>query len=138
MSDAVSIMRVDIGDTAVVVDATTICEVLGRTSITSIPGPTGLIGIIPWGGRALAVLDIAPFIGATSDIERPRTLVVTLDDAIVAVPIDRVYEPRPASTIRSAHAMRTAFVHREVEIDGMALPVFDIASLLASFDGVKS
>ena len=68
MSDAVSIMRVDIGDAAVVVDATTIREVLGRTSITSIPGPAGLIGIIPWGGRALAVLDIAPFIGATSDI----------------------------------------------------------------------
>jgi chemotaxis signal transduction protein len=132
--DVMSVMRVDVGAMSLAMDASTVQEVLGATDVVAIPGPRGLVGVMAWDGRALVVVDLAPFIAADSDVKRPRTLIVNAFGSTVAVPIDRAYEPVESPTVREAHAMRLAFARSEVDIDGATFPLFDVEALLAALD----
>ncbi|HJL17404.1 MAG TPA: chemotaxis protein CheW [Sandaracinaceae bacterium LLY-WYZ-13_1] len=116
-------------------DASAVREVLGRVSVTSVPGgPVGLMGVIPWRGRAVAVLDVAPMLGGTHPSQEPRNRTVVLESSqqAVALPVDGVREARPIAAPRPAHAVRMPHASLEVEVDERVMALFDLNEWLAT------
>ena len=129
------VMRVDIDSISIAIDVASVREIIGEIEVTSIPGPRGLVGVTPWDGRALAVVDLGSLLGLPALEKRPRTLIVEASGATLAMPVDRAFEPRDTRGIEDAHARRIPFAELEVSLDGQGLPLFDVASLVTSFEG---
>jgi chemotaxis signal transduction protein len=135
IGDMRCVMRVDIDSLSIAIDVASVREIIGEIEVTSIPGPRGLVGVTPWDGRALAVVDLGALLGLESLEKRPRTLIVEVRGATLAMPVDRAYEPRETRGAEDAHARRIPFADLEISLDGQGLPLFDVSSLVASFEG---
>lgn len=131
------VLPVTIGGGWIALAATSVWEVMGAASVTAVPGGTsGLVGVLPWRGRAVAVLDLAVFVGGERlERSRARTVIVGTGDETVALPVDRVREVRVADEVRPAHAARLPFATREVELDELVMPLFAPGEWLTTLDG---
>ncbi|MHB8877284.1 MAG: chemotaxis protein CheW [Myxococcaceae bacterium] len=136
MSQALLPLRLD--GNWVAIDALLAREVLGRRPFVPIPGASaGLPGVIAWKGRAIAVVDLLAMDGGPakpSGEPRERTVVVQVGETTFALPVDAVREVQVASEeqLHLPRATRVRFAEREVELDGTALPVLDLAAVVAA------
>lgn len=135
----VVVLAAALGPRWIAVRASDIREILGRVSVVPLPsGREGLIGVVPWRGRAVAVLDLAATVGDDTGGARARTLILELGTDTIAVPVDRVREARLAEATRAGHAAKTPFSTVEVELEGEVMPLFEPSLWLATLEGGSS
>lgn len=130
------VVAVALGSRWIAIRAEEVCEVLGNVPIVALPGgPDGLVGVVAWRGRAVAVLDLGPLVGDQpfSD-SRARMLLLQVGMDAIALPVDRAREARAAESARPAHTTRTRFCSLEVEVGGQLMPLFDLAQWLAALE----
>lgn len=128
------VVRLEVGGIRLAIPAASVREVVGALGVMRVPGgPAGLVGVVPWNGRAIAVLDLVALLEGSPDRElRPRTLVVETDGTTLAIPIDRAHEPSPPEASRPAHAVRMPHARLEVDLAGSTLPLFEPTEFLRS------
>jgi chemotaxis signal transduction protein len=136
---ALSIVPLQLRDVWLALPAQTVQEILGQRPWVVIAGaPSELPGVIAWRGRAIALLDLGALVGGARPLgtgeSRRRTLIVQLDGATLAIPVDGVREVQqiPDDSVRRAQATRQRFADHEVELDGIPLPLIDLDQLVAS------
>jgi chemotaxis signal transduction protein len=119
--------------------ADALVEILGRRPWVPITGaPPELPGVLAWRGRAIALLDLGNLVKGGQPLQRGdsrrRVLVLTHEDCTLALPVDDVREvlELPADRIRPCSATRQRFAEREIELDGVPIPLLDPAALVAS------
>ena len=119
-----------------VVPANTVQEILGEQRWVPIAGaPAEMPGVISWRGRAVAVLDLGSLSGGAplaAGESRRRTIVVTVDEATLALPVEGVREVQevPDEAVRPAQLTRLRHATTEVELDGVPMPLIDLADLV--------
>ena len=117
-------------------------EVLGERTWVPLPGTRHeLPGVVGWGRRAVAMLDLArvlPNLRPLSPSERrSRTLLLEVEGSHLAVPADGVSAifDIEASAIHPRSLITFPLCRSEVHVDGEVLPLFD-PSLLLNQPGV--
>ena len=117
----------------VAVPAGHVREVLGERSWLQVPSTVPHIpGLVAWQGRAIALLDLGAFGAGMRPIKpnerRRRTLVVHVDGATLAVPVDSVSEAEEVlpSSLRAAQATRLEHCSQEVELRGIPMPLLNL------------
>ncbi len=130
------VLAVALGSRWVAVRAAHVREVLGRAAVVPIPGGReGLVGVMAWRGRAVAVLDLGPAVGEVGLADaRGRTLVLEVGSDTIAVPVDRVREARAPDASKPAHATRTSFSSVELEVGGEVMPLFEPSEWLDALE----
>jgi chemotaxis signal transduction protein len=121
--------------TWVAVDAAHVREVLGERAWFQVPSGTPQIpGILAWQGRAIALFDLGALGGGTlvplqPRERRPRTLVVHVSDALLALPVDGVMEVEEVddSRVQPCHVTRLANCTTEVELRGRPMPLLNLS-----------
>ena len=119
------------------VRASIVREIVGKRAWVPVPGARHeLPGIITWGGRAVAILDLArlaPRLHPLAPSEnRARVLILEVGDSVLAVAVDSVSELR---TIED-HCVAPRRVHdfplarHEVDLGEAVVPLLDPLLLL--------
>ena len=136
---SLSLLPLRLDDAWVAIDALLAKEVLGRRAFVAIPGASaGLPGVIAWNGRAIAVVDLGALAGSGRPLQaanlRERIVVVQVGEATFALPVDAVREVWVASDseLRPLHAAHQRFATQEVTLNGVPLPVLDVAEMVQS------
>lgn len=133
---SIGVVPAKLQDTWIVVRASAVEEILGEQRWVPIVGAPGeMPGVIVWRGRAVAVLDLGPLSGGaalTVGQSRRRTVVVGVEGATLALPVDAVREVQelPNEALRPAHLTQLRHSTLEVELDGTPMPLLDLADLL--------
>lgn len=124
------------------VDAHRVLEIVGPSAITRIPGtPRAILGVAPFRGRAVPVLDVGAVVGAAEpqplDAPRARTVVVQIGQSTVALPADAVREviDVPESELAPARPDQP-WAEAQVAIHGELAPVLDVARALPAITPV--
>lgn len=114
-------------------------EVLGEIDWVAIPGTRHeLPGVIGWGRRAVALLDLARLAPGMRPLrageKRDRTLLLQVAESFLAIPADSVSSiiDIDAASIRPRTLTDFPLCRGEVHLDGDLLPLFDPAMLLES------
>jgi len=112
-------------------------EVLGEKDWIPIPGTRQeLPGVIGWGRRAVAMLDLARMVADLRPLQvgetRARMLLLQLSDSNLAIPADSVSSILDIDTadIRPRALTDIPLCPREVHLSGDVFPLFDPALLL--------
>ena len=132
----ISVVPAKLHDVWFVVPASAVQEILGEQRWVPIAGaPSEMPGVIAWRGRAVAVVDLGPMSGGSAlsvGEPRRRTVIVNVDDATLALPVEGVREVQelPDGAVRPAHLTRLRHATMEIELDGVPMPVVDLADLL--------
>jgi chemotaxis signal transduction protein len=119
-----------------VVPASAIQEILGEQPWVPIVGaPSAMPGVLAWRGRAVAVVDLAALGGGdalTPGTARRRTVLVRIEETTLALPVEGVREVQevPDDALRPAQLTRFRHSTMEVELDGVPMPLIDLADLL--------
>jgi chemotaxis signal transduction protein len=135
-SMTMSIVPAKLHDTWFVVPASAVQEILGEQRWVPIIGaPAEMPGVIAWRGRAVAVVDLGPLSGSAGLVageSRRRTVIVRVDDAMLALPVEGVREVQevPEAAVRPAELTQLRHAAMEVELDGIPMPLIDLADLL--------
>jgi chemotaxis signal transduction protein len=118
-------------------EAADVREVLGERPWVRIPPVVPQVpGVIAWQGRAVGLLDLAALGEGVRPLQpgetRPRTLVAHVDDATVAIPVDAVMEVVDVeeATIRPCQLTQFGHCSREIELDGIPMPLFNLREAL--------
>ena len=118
-------------------------EVLGEREWIPIPGTRQEIpGVVGWGRRAVAMLDLARVVPEALAIKigekRPRMLMLQVADSHLAVPADSVSSIVDVADmdIRPRALSSFPLCRSEVHLNGQVLPLFD-PMLLLEQTGVK-
>lgn len=132
----VAVMPVQLSTVWVAVGVRYLQEVRGALSWVALPGaPVHLPGVVPWRGRAIAVLDLGGLLGVAAPVQagepRPRMLIAQVDEIAFAIPADMVREVHTA-VVEDGHATQIRLAHGQVQIDGQIMPVVDLRLALAS------
>jgi chemotaxis signal transduction protein len=113
-------------------------EILGETPWIRLPSQRPQIpGVVAWQGRAIALFDLGATSGALRplkpDERRRRTLVVRVNDATLAVPVDAVMEAEEVnqSTVRPCQVTRLENCSTEVELRGTPMPLLNLAEAMS-------
>ncbi|HWU89746.1 MAG TPA: chemotaxis protein CheW [Kofleriaceae bacterium] len=130
-------MPVQLSTVWVAVGATHLQEVRGSLSWVSLPGaPPHLPGVVPWRGRAIAVLDLGGLLGVAPPVQpgdaRSRTLIAQVDATAFAIPVDMVREVHTVTEVQDNHATQVRLAHGQVLIGGLVMPLIDLSVALAS------
>jgi chemotaxis signal transduction protein len=131
-----SVIPAKLHDVWFVVPASAVQEILGEQHWVPIAGaPAGMPGVIAWRGRAVALLDLGPLSGnaaLAAGQSRRRVVIVHVDDATLALPVEGVREVQevPDEAVRPAHLTRFRHATMEVELDGVPMPLIDLGDLL--------
>ena len=137
----IAVMPVQLASIWVAVAAVHVQEVIGPRPWVALPGaPPYLPGVIPWRGRAIAVLDLGALLAvapplAAMDAGReasPRTLIAQVDATVFAIPADHVREVHELEGVEANHATQVRLAHGQVEIAGQVMPVVDLGLALAA------
>jgi chemotaxis signal transduction protein len=122
-------------------DASLIREILGTEVWMPIPGARAeMPGVIAWRGRAIPVADLAAPFGLAKLLPgqpRARTLIVAVEDSIVAVPVDsarEVHAFRP-DELRPCNVTTLPYASAEAELFERVLPVIDLSKFVAEILG---
>ena len=132
----ISVVPAKLHDVWFVVPASAVQEILGEQRWVPIAGaPNEMPGVIAWRGRAVAVVDLGPMSGGSAMAvgeARRRTVIVNVEDATLALPVEGVREVQelPEEALRPAHLTRLRHATMEIELDGVPMPLVDLADLL--------
>jgi chemotaxis signal transduction protein len=132
----ISVVPAKLHDVWFVVPASAVQEILGEQRWVPIVGaPAEMPGVIAWRGRAVAVLDLGPLSGSAAMVageKRRRTVIVNVEDATLALPVEGVREVQEVAddAVRPANLTRLRHATMEVELDGVPMPLIDLADLL--------
>jgi chemotaxis signal transduction protein len=136
-----ALLPLQLGKVWLALPAEHVQEILGGRGFVPIPGaPSHLPGVLPWRGRAVAVLDLAALIGVGETLlvrgHRDRNVVVSLASNTVAIPVDIVHEVREVDDdkVRPAHATSQRYSSTEVDIQGFLMPVLDVPAIFAAMN----
>jgi chemotaxis signal transduction protein len=136
---AIEIMPVRIAGVWLALPAAVVQEVVGRERFIAVPNAVAAIpGVLPWRGRAIALVDIALVTGlgaalAPGGDTAPRHVVLHSEDCTLALPVEAVREVQtvPDTELRPQNATRMPFSSREVQLEGGALmPLLDVSELM--------
>ncbi|HWO20099.1 MAG TPA: chemotaxis protein CheW [Kofleriaceae bacterium] len=133
----IAIMPVQLASIWIAVGAVHLQEVRGAVTWVPLPGaPAHLPGVVPWRGRAIAVLDLGGLLGVAPPVRvtepRPRTLIAQVEDTTFAIPADTVREVHTVVAIEESHAAQVRHAYGQVVIGGQVMPVIDLAHALAA------
>ena len=119
------------------IDAGNAKEVLGPCPWVAVPGAGAYLpGVAPWRGRAVAVVDLAAVAGVGSPLQagvaRPRTVILQVGSCTFAVLVESVREVLAVdqASLRTPHAVRHGHASEEFDLDGVAVPLLDLTSIL--------
>jgi chemotaxis signal transduction protein len=135
---AVEIMPVRVAGVWLAIPAGVVQEVVGQKRFIAVPNAVAAIpGVLPWRGRAIALVDIVlvtglgPALAATAE-PAPRHIVLASDDCTLALPVEAVREVQSVgeAEVRAQNATRMRFSSREVQLDGAIMPLLDVGELL--------
>lgn len=131
-----SVLHIEVSSAHLAIDAAVVREVVGALAVMVLPdAPRGLSGVVPWNGRAVAAVELAPLLGVDAPPSaRARTLVVETRACVLAIAVDRVHEPRAVIRQRAAHATRIPFSRLEVELEERTLPLFEVEDFVRSLE----
>jgi chemotaxis signal transduction protein len=134
----VAVMPVQLSTIWVALSAAHLQEVRGPLPWVALPGaPAHLPGVVPWRGRAIAVLDLGGMLGVAPPVQPgdspPRMLIALIDGTAFAIPADTVREVYTAAEVEENHATQVRLAHGQVVIGGQVMPVIDLALALAAF-----
>jgi chemotaxis signal transduction protein len=134
---SLSILPLQIHGLWLAVPALAVHEILGRRPWVAIAGaPAEMPGVIAWRGRAIAMLDVGRLLEGgrpgLGDDGRRRTVVMQHGEAIIALPVDELREVKEVAEVdlRPAQQTRQRFASRELELDGVPVPLLDLGSVL--------
>ncbi|MBI5533776.1 MAG: chemotaxis protein CheW [Deltaproteobacteria bacterium] len=135
MSHSLLVIRVQTFEVAI--EAGLVREIVGARTWVPVPGArVELPGVVAWGGRAVAMLDIARVVPGLRPLapgeQRPRALIVDVHDSVLAVPSDWVSEVRVVADDklgpRAVHEF--ALARAEVDFGDAVVPLLDPRLLL--------
>jgi chemotaxis signal transduction protein len=121
-----------IGQAWVLLDAEIIREILGAEVWLPIPGARAeMPGVIAWRGRAIPVVDLAAPFGVerlSTGETRARTLIASVAESIVAVPVDAAREVHGFSTteLKPVNVTTLPYAVAEAELFERVLAVVDL------------
>lgn len=133
----VAVMPVQLASVWIAVGAAHLQEVRGALPWVALPGaPSHLPGVVPWRGRAIAVLDLGGVLGVAPSVRagepRARTLIAQVEGTTFAIPADMVREVHTVGELAEGHATQVRHAHGQVVIGGQVMPVIDLALAVAS------
>lgn len=133
----IDVMPVQLSKVWVAIGAMHVQEVRGPLPWVALPGaPAHLPGVVPWRGRAIAVLDLGGLLGVAPPVQagepRPRTLIAQVDATAFAIPADTVREVHAVAEVQEGHATQVRLAHGQVVIGGQVMPVVDLAHAIAA------
>lgn len=130
-----------IGQAWVLLDADIIREILGEEAWLPIPGARAeMPGVIAWRGRAIPVVDLAAPFGLerlNNGETRARTLIASVAESIVAVPVDaarEVHAINPAD-LRPVNVTQLPYALAETELFERVLAVIDLQRFVGEILG---
>jgi chemotaxis signal transduction protein len=139
---AIEIMPVRISGVWLAIPAGVVQEVVGQQRFIAVPNALAAIpGVLPWRGRAIALVDIVlvtglgPGLGASLTNEpAPRHVVLQTDDCTLALPVEAVREVQTIADaeVRPQDATHMRFSSREVQLEGALMPLLDVDELMQS------
>lgn len=130
-----TLMPFRLNDTWVAIEASLVREVLTRQPTLAVPHHSPeLPGLCAWRGRAIPVLDMACILGLGQGkpLEWERTLVVTVEDNTVAVPVTeaRAVMRVDADQQGLAHVTQLPFSSLEVDSEGDVMAVLEMEKVV--------
>jgi chemotaxis signal transduction protein len=116
-------------------------EVLGAEPWLPIPRARAeLPGVVVWRGRAVPLVDIARVLGVASGAspQRARTLIVSHEQGMLALPIDAAREVKsvPEDRLLPMHDEVIPYATHELDEEGVVTPVIDLDRLIADLHRV--
>lgn len=130
-----------IGQAWVLLEAEIIREILGAETWLPIPGARAeMPGVIAWRGRAIPVVDLAAPFGSErlgTGESRARTLIASVADSIVAVPVDAAREVHafaPAD-LKPVSITPLPYAFAEAELFERILAAIDLPRFVAEILG---
>jgi chemotaxis signal transduction protein len=127
-----ALLPAKIGQAWVLFDAEIVREILGAEVWLPIPGARAeMPGVIAWRGRAIPVVDLAAPFGFerlnTGEI-RARTLIASVADSIVAVPVDAAREVHSftSAELKPVSVTTLPYAAAEAELFERVLAVLDL------------
>ena len=130
-----------IGQAWVLLDAEIIREILGAEVWLPVPGARAeMPGVIAWRGRAIPVVDLAAPFGVerlNTGETRARTLIASVADSIVAVPVDAAREVHGFSTtqLKPVSVTTLPYAVAEAELFDRILAVVDLPRFVSEILG---
>lgn len=130
-----------IGQAWVLLDADIIREILGHEQWLPIPGARAeMPGVIAWRGRAIPIVDLAAPFGFErlgNGETRARTLIATVAESIVAVPVDAAREVHSVSSadLHPVNVSQLPYAVAETELFERVLPVVDLPRFVSEILG---
>ena len=130
-----------IGQAWVLLDAEIIREILGAEVWLPIPGARAeMPGVIAWRGRAIPVVDLAAPFGVerlSTGETRARTLIASVAESIVAVPVDAAREVHGFSTtqLKPVSVTTLPYAVAEAELFERILAVVDLPRFVSEILG---
>lgn len=121
-----------VGQAWVLLDADIVREILGQEPWLPIPGARAeMPGVIAWRGRAIPVVDLAAPFGCerlSNGETRSRTLIASVAESIVAVPVDAAREVHAFSPadLRPVNVSQLPYAVAETELFERVLAVIDL------------
>src|SRR5438067_2489750 len=130
---------------SIAIDARQVQEILGQRPWVLLPGARPEIpGVVSWRGRAVGLLDFAAvtegLLPLDEDAPRARTVIVQAGSCALALPVDAVREVRevPSDALTAPRVTSQKFSSAEVELDGVVMPVFDLAAFIESIESADA
>src|SRR5882724_2291482 len=130
-----------IGQAWLLMDAEIIREILGAEVWLPIPGARAeMPGVIAWRGRAIPVVDLAAPFGferLNTGETRARTLIASVAESIVAVPVDAAREVHAFTTadLKPVAVTNLPYAVSEAELFERILAVIDLPRFVAEILG---
>ena len=130
-----------IGQAWVLLDAEIIREILGNEVWLPIPGARAeMPGVIAWRGRAIPVVDLAAPFGFArlgTGEARARTLIASVAESIVAVPVDAAREVHGFNTteLKPVSVTTLPYAVAEAELFERILALIDLPRFVAEILG---
>jgi chemotaxis signal transduction protein len=130
-----------IGQAWVLLDAEIIREILGAEVWLPIPGARAeMPGVIAWRGRAIPVVDLAAPFGfgrLNSGEVRARTLIASVAESVVAVPVDAAREVHAFTTteLKPVSVTTLPYALAEAELFERILAVIDLPRFVSEILG---
>jgi chemotaxis signal transduction protein len=126
---------------SIAIDAERVEEILGERPWVLLPGARPEIpGVVSWRGRAVGLLDLAAVTDGLLPLDenapRSRTVIVHAGASALAIPVDAVREVREVASdaLMPPRITSQKFSSEEVELDGVVMPVFDVAAFVQSVE----
>ena len=130
---------------SIAIDAEQVQEILGERPWVLLPGARAEIpGVVSWRGRAVGLFDFAAVTEGLLPLDekapRARTVIVQAGASALAIPVDAVREVRevPSEALRAPRITSQRFSSSEVELDGVVMPVFDVAAFIQSVESADA